>query len=47
MKKEQQCKICNNKKLIEVLVMGTDVDWVECPYCSNKSEYIKFQNSVN
>jgi len=28
-----KCNICNGKKEIEVLVMGTDTDWVECPYC--------------
>jgi sarcosine oxidase delta subunit len=38
------CKICNDTKEIEVQVMGTDFDWVECPYCSNKPEYLNFQN---
>ena len=41
--KEPQCKICNDSKLVEVLVMGTDTEWVECSYCSDKPEYKKFQ----
>jgi hypothetical protein len=40
---EPECKICKDRKEIEVIVMGTDTDWVECPYCSPKEEYKKFQ----
>ena len=35
--KEPSCKICKDCKQIEVLVMGTDTVWVECPYCINKN----------
>lgn len=41
--KEPQCTICNDSKNIEVIVMGTDTDYVECPYCSDKDKYQKFQ----
>lgn len=34
-KEEQiQCKVCNDTKKIEVLVMGTDTSIVECSYCN-------------
>ena len=44
--KETQCKICNDTKVMEVLVMGTDTEYVECSYCSDKPEYKKFQYSL-
>lgn len=34
----QSCKMCKGKKEIEVIVMGTDTDWVECPKCSLKRQ---------
>ncbi len=40
------CKICNNTKETEVIVMGTDTEMVECPYCSDRSIYKKFQEWV-
>jgi hypothetical protein len=44
--KVPQCKICNDSKQIEVLVMVTDTELVECSYCSDKPEYKKFQESL-
>jgi CO dehydrogenase nickel-insertion accessory protein CooC1 len=44
--KVPQCKICNDSKRMEVLVMGTDTEFVECSYCSDKPEYKKFQESL-
>ena len=43
---EPKCKICNDSKEMEVLVMGTDTEYVECSYCSDKPEYKKFQVSL-
>jgi len=43
MEKIPQCNICNNTRQVEVLTMGTDTNLVECPYCSTKPEYKKFQ----
>ena len=37
------CDICKDTKEIEVIVMGVDTDYVECPYCSSKPKYKKFQ----
>lgn len=34
--KEPSCKVCNDTKQMEVLVMGVDTEWVECSHCSNK-----------
>ena len=31
---EPYCNICSDSKQIEVLIMGTDTQWIECPYCS-------------
>ena len=44
--KEKECSICNDSKQMEVLVMGTDTEYVECSYCSNKIEFKKFQESL-
>lgn len=33
---EPKCRICNDSKKVEGLIMGTDTDWVECSYCSDK-----------
>jgi uncharacterized Zn-finger protein len=30
------CPLCNDRGLIEVIVMGTDTDYVECPYCTSE-----------
>ena len=38
-----KCKICKDTKEIEIIVMGTDIMTVECPYCSIKPKYKKFQ----
>lgn len=42
---EPNCKICNDTKEVEVLVMGTDTEMVECAYCSTKEKYKEFQES--
>ena len=31
---EPHCKICDDSKQMEVLVMGCDTEFVECSYCS-------------
>jgi len=36
-----KCDICNGRREIEVIVMGTDTDWVECPYCKPSEEVIE------
>jgi hypothetical protein len=36
-----KCNICNDRKEIEVIVMGTDTDWVECPYCKPSEEELE------
>jgi hypothetical protein len=36
-----KCNICNDRKEIEVIVMGTDTDWVECPCCKPSEEVIE------
>jgi len=45
--KPPKCKICNDTKQIEVPIMGTDTEFVECPYCSEKEEYKRFQELWN
>lgn len=45
-KTDVSCRVCNGRQQVEVLVMGTDTELVECPYCSNKQEYKKFQSWV-
>jgi hypothetical protein len=37
------CKICNGKKEIEVLVIGIDTEWIECPYCIKTERQNKIQ----
>jgi len=46
-KKKPKCRVCRDTKKIEVLVIGTDTEYVECPYCSEKPEYEKFQNWIS
>lgn len=44
--KSKFCITCKGSKQIEVIVMGTDTEMVECPYCSTKEEYKKFQEWI-
>ena len=37
------CPICGGGGRIEIPVMGTDMEWVECPMCTLKPEYKEFQ----
>jgi len=37
----EKCQTCNGRKRIEVIVMGTDTDWVECPDCKPNKEVIE------
>jgi tRNA(Ile2) C34 agmatinyltransferase TiaS len=41
-----KCKVCNDTKEMEVNVMGSDYQFVECSYCSTKPEYKEFQEYV-
>jgi len=43
----ETCKICNGRKEIEVLVMGTDTDWVECPYCKLDEKIVERIKKIN
>jgi len=40
------CKICNGRKEIEVLVMGTDTEWVECYFCKPDEKTIERINKI-
>jgi len=40
------CKICNGRKEIEVLVMGTDTEWVECYFCKPDEKIIQRNKKV-
>jgi thymidine kinase len=42
-----KCDICNGRKEIEVIVMGTDTDWVECPYCKPSEEVIERARKIH
>ena len=39
------CEFCKDSKEIEVIVMGTDTEYVECFYCSNKPTFVEFSDS--
>ena len=42
-----KCKICNGRKEIEVLVMGTDTAWVECYHCKPDPRLIERKDKLN
>jgi hypothetical protein len=42
-----KCNICNDRKEIEVIVMGTDTDWVECPYCKPDEKTVERIKKIN
>lgn len=40
---EPKCTVCEDRGVIYENVMGTDFDYVECPFCSEKEQYKEFQ----